>query len=843
MTGTPLQRSSVSGLDWRAVFEHALPQGTTWAVVHSSLAHVCRNPANERWPLLREIRRLTEEGVTLAFPSFTFSFCRGAPYHHRSTRSETGILADWVQDLAGALRTPHPIYSFVVVGPRADELAALANETTFGDTSSFALFERENARLVMLGCAWKFCTQFHRCEELAGVPYRYFKTFVGEADFGQGMAQRSARMFVRDLVLDCRNDFSTLERQLETDGAIRRSACGEGLVQSASCREVVRVGRALLEQDAWALVQHPRQAEYRHALRRRAAASPPLRIALLGHSNLHALEEQAGPVLADQLPDRTIEVYTPPYGQLPQVLLDPRSELYSREPSVTFFVDRLEDLAGQPRLEFAELSAVERKTEAYLDAIVDYRQKVAGWIFVHDFLLPSPTTAGEAEAARAEGCRAMAIRLQALMRERLEALPQVRIVDLPALASAAGVPVTDDRLWFLGRYPFSAPFTGQLARKHAGLVLAAMGRTARVVLVDLDHTLWGGVLGEDGVAGVEVGGDYPGNCFVAFQSALKALTARGLALAICSKNDEAAALSAMAARSEMRLKPDDIVAHRINWQPKWENALAICRELNLGPESALFIDDNPAEREQMRQQAPAIRVMELPDDPALRVAALLREPMLECLELTAEDHQRVAAYQGRRQAEVLKATARDLNEFYASLDLQLHLQLLRDDNVQRATQLLQKTNQFNTTTRRYDRTQLDARPAHHEVVVLGSQDKFSPFENVGVLILHWGEPSPEIVTVDAYLLSCRVLGKGLERAVLEWVKQRARGRGLHEVRGEIVETERNTPVRGLYRDAGFEPMPQAGWWRCVLGADSGDLPRWLTVVDRLSDAAEGKGIA
>jgi FkbH-like protein len=826
--------------DWLSAFDRLVPAPTGWVVVHSSLAHLARDPASVKWPLLRVIRHLNGQGATLAFPSFTLSFCRGVPYHYRRSRSETGVLADWVHELTGALRTRHPIYSFVVVGPRAHELDAQVNETTFGDTSSFAFFEQNNAWLVALGCGLESFSQFHRYEEHVGVPYRYFKAFAGEADYGSGRGPVSATMYVRDLDLNCRTDFKPIVNQLRAEGLVRLCRLGHGELQSTTCREGARVARALLRDDPWALVPFPRKVEYRQAVRQRAANTPPLRIALLGHANLNSLQEQTQQALGAHIPDRRLNIYVPPFGQVTQALLDSRSELNTGEFTATFFVDRLEDLAGQAWLEMTDVAVVEDKVRQHVEALARYRSQRPGWIFVHDFSLLGPTSYGEAEAERAGGVWQLAARLDALLHKRLASLPQVRILNLRSLVSMAGVPVWDDRLWLVGRYPFSGPFNEVLARKYAGLVMAAMGRGARVLLIDLDNTLWGGVLGEDGMEGIEVGGDYPGNCFAAFQSALKALAARGIALAICSKNDEASALAALTQRREMRLKSEDFVAHRINWQPKWKNVLSICQELNLSPESGLFIDDNPVEREQLRQQVPAVRVLDLPDDPALRVAALLREPALECLELTAEDRQRAIAYHARRKSQQLKVKAASLEDFYSSLDVQLHLLPLDQDNLARAVQLLQKTNQFNTTTRRYQRVDLDSRPSHQEVIVIGSKDRFSPFENIGLLILNWGDPAPDTVTVDVYLLSCRVLGKGLERAVLEWVKQRALHRGMREVRGEIVETERNTPVRGIYGEAGFEPMPEAGWWRCLLAGGRIQMPGWLQIKDQTDPPLGGE---
>ena len=183
-------------------------------VLHSALHAFGLKGEELKWPLLRTLRRLEARGQTLVLPTFTLSFLGGKAYHHRDSRSETGILGDWFLSLDGVKRLPHPVYSFAVAGPRAEEVLACAGETTFGPGSPFALFEERDARIVMLGCSWEYCTQFHLCEEEAGVPYRYFKDFRGRTDFGKGETEAAVRMYVRDLEIDPANALSPLVEHL-----------------------------------------------------------------------------------------------------------------------------------------------------------------------------------------------------------------------------------------------------------------------------------------------------------------------------------------------------------------------------------------------------------------------------------------------------------------------------------------------------------------------------------------------------------------------------------------------------------------------------------------------------
>ncbi|MFC1652392.1 HAD-IIIC family phosphatase [Planctomycetota bacterium] len=342
----------------------------------------------------------------------------------------------------------------------------------------------------------------------------------------------------------------------------------------------------------------------------------------------------------------------------------------------------------------------------------------------------------------------------------------------------------------------------------------------------------GGVLGEDGVAGLKLGGDYPGNAFRVFQKALKKISERGIALAVCSKNEEAHALEAMTKQPSMVLEPQDFVCHRINWEPKWKNILAMSQEVNLGLDNILFIDDNPSERQMVRLNLPTVKVLELPKDPSYYTQTLLECPWLECVQLTGEDFHRTKSYRNRVKLKSKMATHRNPKEFYAMLKIKLYISSLAEGNLDRALQLINKTNQFNATTRRYDLHALNAFvDSEQGVFVLGEEDKFSEFENIGVLILRWNHPATEQVTIDTYLLSCRALGKGLEEGIVKWVANFAKNCGYHEVIGQIVETERNAPIRSVYRDAGFERGTVPGHWHLNLQNAIDAVPHWLEVHD------------
>lgn len=818
-----------------AILDAVIPNGTSLAVVHSSLALLRGTSEQSKWTFLRVFQALADRGVTLAFPAFTFSFSKGNVFDPLHTRSETGILADWILDLADSVRTDHPMYSFAVLGPLKEDLLRCKNTTTFGDDSTFAYFERCDARIVMMGCDWSYCTQFHRSEESANVPYRFHKDITGKAIRDGKQYTAVARMFVRDLDIDPLNDFQPLIDTLRSRLQISSTKFGGGRIESASCADIAMVASELLHNDAWSLVSQPNVTKFRAACLKESREAAPLKVAVLGNSNVHLLQDKLRCELADHIPSRRIEMYCAPFGQVAQQIVDPHSELSDFQADYTFFVDRPEDLLGASVLDLEDLDRVRSAVQSYIDLVKLYRTRNDGWIFVNSFapLGLSPFGVGDNEDGFGPSAylRDMGIRL----RDSLATQSQLLVFDIGIAAASHAGTVLDPRLWHLGRFPFSDSFTAYLALRYTGLVLSAAGLTVRLLLVDLDNTLWGGVLGEDGVSGVQLGGDYPGNAFVTFQRALKKLSDRGIGLAVCSKNDESLAIEAMNSIADMVIKPDDLIAHRINWSPKFQNAQEILQDLNLGLGSAMLIDDNPSEREQMRQHCPAIKVLDLPADPSMYTAALLDSPWLESVLLTSEDFRRVEAYKSRGRVRELKNKFSDMTEFYASLEIRLHLHPLDESNVQRALQLLSKTNQFNATTRRHNRKDLETfLDRGDDVIVIGAEDRFSDFENVGLIITRWNYPAQHLASVDSYLLSCRVLGKGIEDAVVAWVKHRARSKQMRILRGEIVVTERNSPIHGIYERAGFHKDKESGFFEFDLSTAEQPLPTWLTIHDRVN---------
>jgi FkbH-like protein len=365
----------------------------------------------------------------------------------------------------------------------------------------------------------------------------------------------------------------------------------------------------------------------------------------------------------------------------------------------------------------------------------------------------------------------------------------------------------DPALWHRSKQeitPAAAPAFGELA---ARLLAAAQGRSAKCLVLDLDNTIWGGVVGDDGLAGIALGqGSALGEGFLAVQAYAKALAARGIILAVCSKNDEANAWEPFDKHPEMLLRRADIASFKANWQDKAANLRAIAAELNIGLDSLVFLDDNPFERNQVRAELPQVAVPEVPDDPALVPAVLADAGYFESLAITAEDRERAAQYQANRARESFAATASDMPAYLRSLEMRLHWRRFDPVDLTRTTQLINKTNQFNLTTRRYSEAEVQAVITDPAALGLTFRltDRFGDNGIIGIIVAHL-QPDGDAV-IDTWLMSCRVLGRGVEVTMLNILAAQAAALGAARLIGDYRPTAKNAMVRDHYEKLGFSPL-------------------------------------
>jgi FkbH-like protein len=332
----------------------------------------------------------------------------------------------------------------------------------------------------------------------------------------------------------------------------------------------------------------------------------------------------------------------------------------------------------------------------------------------------------------------------------------------------------------------------------------------KVLVVDLDNTLWGGVIGDEGLAGIELGDNSPrGEAFKDFQKYVKSLKDRGVLLAVCSKNDQEKALEPFAKHPEMILQREDFVAFCANWEPKPENLRRIAKELRLGLDSFVFADDNPAEIEIVRQFAPEVGRVLLGPDPADYVSQLQDARFFEPRQITREDERRSEQYHAEVERKKIESQCANMDSYLASLEMVAEIHPFRPLDLPRVAQLVAKSNQFNLTTQRHSEAELGAIMTHPDTghFSVRLRDRFGDHGLISVVILRFAKGVAE---VDTWLMSCRVLKRGVEEGVLNEIIRLAQGRGCEEIRGVYRPTPKNTLVQGLYLQMGFSPCPAGG---------------------------------
>lgn len=357
----------------------------------------------------------------------------------------------------------------------------------------------------------------------------------------------------------------------------------------------------------------------------------------------------------------------------------------------------------------------------------------------------------------------------------------------------------DWKFYFISQMGLSARLAKDFKAWYAQKLESIALKRKKCLVLDLDNTLWGGVLGEEGIDGIQIGGDYPGKAFLYFQEALLQLSQQGVILTICSKNNEQDVQDAWEKNPYLVLKKEHFATYRINWTDKATNIREMAQELNLGLDSFVFVDDNPTERELIRQQLPMVEVPEFPAQP-YELPVFFQKLVADCFQvysITDEDQKKTLQYKANASRAQEQRNFVDFTDFLRSLNIQLTLYQANDFNIQRIAQMTQKTNQFNLTTRRY--TDADIRRFVREgwkIWCLSVADKFGDNGITGCIMVHDAE-------IDSLLLSCRILGKGIENAFLKTVLSLLRSEGVGVVKAAYLPTIKNRQVADFYDKNGF----------------------------------------
>jgi FkbH-like protein len=381
----------------------------------------------------------------------------------------------------------------------------------------------------------------------------------------------------------------------------------------------------------------------------------------------------------------------------------------------------------------------------------------------------------------------------------------------------------DTALWHRAKMEIAPPMAPLYGDLVARIAAAQCGRSYKCLVLDLDNTLWGGVVGDDGVEGLALGqGSATGEAYIAFQDYVRQLSQRGIILAVCSKNDEAIALTPFASHPDMILKRSSFAAFVANWSDKAANLRAIAKALNIGLDALVFADDNPFERNLVRRELPMVAVPELPEDPAYYAQCLADAGYFEAIRVTHEDMARTGQYRANAERETLRETASDLPAYLKSLEMAMRVEKFDSAGQARIVQLVNKTNQFNLTTRRYSDQEIAAMAADTDTVTLQIRltDKYGDNGMIAVVIARPAGRA-DTLAIDTWLMSCRVLGRQIEQATLNILAEEARRRGYKALMGEFRPTAKNGLVRDHYAALGFE----------ALGSDAAGNSLWHLPLD------------
>jgi len=506
------------------------------------------------------------------------------------------------------------------------------------------------------------------------------------------------------------------------------------------------------------------------------------------------------------------EIQLTGYGRLALDLGDPDSPLAGFSPDVVLCL--LHEDALLPRdWDPTDVATLDRYVPAQAaelgELALGFAARTGATVLLHTVPLPAieyrTLVAQHSRAALGRAWR----RANLALLDLPERSSRIHVVDLETLVANEPVALRDERRYRFARMAWSPGVENLYATEAAAFCRAVTGLSRKVLVLDLDQTIWGGVLGDDGPTGIELGSLYPGNAYLEVQRRAKQLRQQGVLLAVCSKNSPEVVAQVFAEHPAMVLRAEDFVAWAVNWSPKDGNLRDLAHTLNLGLDSMVFFDDSAFECELVRASLPDVRVVRADGDPADHATRLLGTGLFDVLRSTGTDRERTGYYRAEAQRRASFAEAGSTEAFLASLRLRVRVRPADGYAVPRVHQLLQRTNQFNTTNLRWTEAQLDEAVAADERVVLvfDVADRFGSEDTVGAVLL---SVAPDQWTIDNFVMSCRVFSRGIEYAVLHRVVERAARSGAARLVADFVPTARNAPAAAFYREAGFTPVAEPG---------------------------------
>ncbi len=533
----------------------------------------------------------------------------------------------------------------------------------------------------------------------------------------------------------------------------------------------------------------------------------PTRIAILGGSTTTEVKSMLELFLLAQGIEPVF--YESGYNRYLEDVEFENPDLWNFKPNIVFIHTTWHNISEFPELLEAEID-VEQRARREMARFESLWEKIhtelGALIIQNNFDLPSTRPLGNLEASDSFGRVNFVLRMNAEFASYARNHSRFLINDILYLSAQLGQSVWfRPSYWYNFHMALSPTATVALAHNVAAMVKSVYGKSKKCLVLDLDNTLWGGVIGDDGLQNLILGRDHPvGEAYRDFQRYVKDLQRRGIILAVCSKNDVENAKEGFS-HPDSILKLEDFSAFKANWNPKPENIREIAAELNIGLDSIVFVDDNPAERVLVEEQLPEVAVPNVGADVSCFAEVLEHERYFEVDKIVQDDLSRSAYYSSNAQRQSCQARFSDYGEFLASLEMTAEIGHFLPVYLERITQLINKTNQFNLTTRRYTSGEVEDIAQDPAFVTLYGRlaDKFGDNGLVSVLI---GQVSHETLQLDLWLMSCRVIKREMEFAMFDALVEQCQVRGVRKIVGIYIPYNKNSMVAGHYASLGFSPM-------------------------------------
>lgn len=567
----------------------------------------------------------------------------------------------------------------------------------------------------------------------------------------------------------------------------------------------------------------------------------PYRVALISSFSIEFIHDSL--IAYGFINGLRIKIYQPGFGMISQEILDSKSGLYAFAPNVTILAIEGDDWLPEIYSEFMDAESsggglsvvIERFRQQIVSLAQAFRVASVSPLLVHNLAPPRLRRAGIADLRLPNSQAKLVAALNRTLGEAVADVVDVHIVDYAALVSYFGARQWyDSRMRLYAKAPIANGMLGNLSQEYMKYFRALGGLTKKCLVVDLDNTLWGGVVGEDGVDGIQLGANYPGSAFVEFQRVILDLYRRGVILAIASKNNPADVDAVFLNHRFMVLRKEHFAEIEVHWESKSDSLKRIAKRLNIGLDHLVFVDDNPAECVQVRRELPMVTVIHLPRQPELYGETLCAEGLFDTLGLSDEDRHRGQLYKQRAQAETMLTASSNIEDYYYDLAMVLSIAPVDQASLARTAQLTQKTNQFNLTTIRYSEAEIASRIADPDwlAITVSVRDRFGDNGIVGIMMACAAQDSLDI---DTFLLSCRVIGRTVESAMLAHLCDAAQARGLQKLRGRVVPTDKNMPIRDLFDRHGFNKQIEddsgTTSWELDLKCSSVQRPAWFKISD------------